>query len=262
MNEEKSGLLMSLMLIDIGKKSSSLRQLPLVKLQAVYKFLEQLYVGGVHCIIAVKNVPGPPRRIMDMINDFSIVPEWIKELKMSACRKGAMSALALAKAYHPEMDSTLLADEFPEFNADNTLFTKADVTHCVRETRPAGTTIAHRLDLTKFQVGFDEDGERMNMPQPKPFELIPSRKQAFASEAGSSSNVLIEDMKFEALSSMQWVPESPQTDAGQAATEKAQENPDEPVCSNPLPSETEGNLAEGNPANQTAESQPAATPET
>lgn len=67
-------------------------ELPSTKLRAVYKFIEQLYVGGVNYLKAVKNVLGPPRKIVDMLNELSTVPEWIFELKMSACRSGAMSA--------------------------------------------------------------------------------------------------------------------------------------------------------------------------
>lgn len=60
------------------------------------------------------------------------------------------------------------------------------------------------IDLTSFQVGYDEDGHRMEMPQPKSFELIPPRKLSASAQAGSStsSNILKEDMEFEALSSM------------------------------------------------------------
>lgn len=133
-------------------------------------------MGGVHCLMAAKNVPGPPCKIMEMINDFSTIPEWIRELKLSACRKGAMSALALAKAYHPELDPALLADGFPELNVDDTKFTKEDFLRYVKVTRPAATKIVDDLDLTKFEVGFNEDGGRMSMPQPRPVELIPPRK--------------------------------------------------------------------------------------
>lgn len=195
-------------------------ELPKVKLQAVYKFMEQLYVGRFNCIKAVKNVQRPPQKIIDMLNELSTVPEWIKELKMLACRRGAMSALALAKAYHPEMDPALLAGGFPEFNADNTPFTKADFQRVIKETRRAGTTIAHGLNLSGFQVGYDKNNHRRELPQPKPFELIPPHKQhATASmQPGSSSasKILVKEMEFESLASMQWTDESPQASTDEA----------------------------------------------
>lgn len=161
-----------------------------------------------------------------------------------------MSVLALAKAYHLEMDPTLLAGGFPKLNTNDTPFMKADFQHCVRETGPASTTIAHGLDLIGFQIGFNESGQRMDMPQPKPFELIPPRKQAAAVQAGSStSNILIEDMVFEALFSMQWVPENLRTGPAKAANEQVQEKPEEPAQSNPATAEAERTQTQDNPAN-------------
>lgn len=96
-----------------GKKHHNVLELPPVKLKAVYKFLEQLYVGGAKCVMSINNTKEPPRHIMDMIRELSTVPEWIQELKKEACRQGAMCSLARAKAYHPEMEPTLLADGFP-----------------------------------------------------------------------------------------------------------------------------------------------------
>ena len=101
-----------------GRRSHNLVELPLVKLKAVYKFLEQLYVGGAYCVMAVKNTKAPPQYIMDMLKELSTVPQCIQELKKSASRQGSMYALSRAKAYLPEMELALLTDVFLEFNAD------------------------------------------------------------------------------------------------------------------------------------------------
>lgn len=215
--------------VETGRKYAGNVEVPLVKLQAMYKFLEQLYVGGVNCLKAVKNVPGPPLKIIDMLNELSTVPEWIKELKMSACRRGVMSALALTKAYHPEMNPALLVGGFPEFNSDNSPFTEVDFRRVIKETRPAGTTIAHGLDLSGFQATYDEKNRRMDMPQPKPFELIPPHKQQTAestpSGANSASKILVEEMVFESLASMQWGEANPATNTEEAPQGQEQENP-------------------------------------
>lgn len=55
------------------------------------------------------------------------------------------------------MDPDLLAGGFPEFNVENTPFTKVDFHLMIKETRPVGTIIAHGLNLTGFQVGYDND---------------------------------------------------------------------------------------------------------
>lgn len=198
--------------------------------------------------MAAKNVLAPPRKIMEMINDLSTVPEWIGELKKSACRQGVMSALALAKAYHPEMNPALLAGGFPELNTDDTEFTESDYLRCVRETRPAATKIANDLDLNKFQVGYNEGGKRMSMPDPQPVELLPPRKQTFASEV-STSTVITEDMVFEALSKIQWAAENPQTEESDA---EDPEESGEPASVDPATNRTEVEQANVNPEDPTA----------
>lgn len=100
-----------------GRKSHNIMGLPIIKLKAIYKFLEQLYVDGAKCIMAVKNTRAPPTQIMEMIKEFSTVPKWVEELKKSACHQWAMYSLARAKAYLLEMDPALLEDGFLEFNA-------------------------------------------------------------------------------------------------------------------------------------------------
>lgn len=61
-----------------------------------------------------------------MLKDLSTMPTWIQELKLSACHKEAMRAMALAKAYHPEMKPELLAGGFPKYKVDNTTFGQDD----------------------------------------------------------------------------------------------------------------------------------------
>lgn len=41
-----------------------------VKLKAIYKFIEQLYVGGSYSIMATQNSKAPPKYIMDMLKGY------------------------------------------------------------------------------------------------------------------------------------------------------------------------------------------------
>ena len=109
-------------------------QQPLVKLKAVYTFVEQLYIGGSRCIMAAKNTTSPPQLIADMLKELSVVPRWFEDWKKACCRSGALTALARAKAYVPELDPTQIVGGYPEFNVDDTPFTKKDFQHCIRET--------------------------------------------------------------------------------------------------------------------------------
>ena len=138
--------------------------------------------------------------------------------------------LHLAKAYHPEMDPTLLMGGFPQFNTDDTPFTEKDFHRVIKETRHAGTVIAEGLNLSVFQVGYDENNRRMDMPKPQPFELIPPRKAQKTVQIGASSSAqaLSDEMIFESLISMQWTENEPPTETDEDAegqVEKAAEEP-------------------------------------
>ena len=99
-------------------------QQPLVKLKAVYTFVEQLYIGCSRCIMAVKNTKTPPQLIADMLKELSVVPKWFEELKKAACRTGALTVLARAKAYVPELDPGQIVGGYPEFNVNDTPFSE------------------------------------------------------------------------------------------------------------------------------------------
>jgi hypothetical protein len=64
----------------IGNSNHNPMDQPQIKLKALYKFLEQLYVGGSYCVMAVRNSKAPPHYIMEMLKELSTMPEWIKEL--------------------------------------------------------------------------------------------------------------------------------------------------------------------------------------
>lgn len=102
-----------------------------------------------------------------------------------------MRALALAKAYHPKMDPALLAGGFPELKADNTPFGKSDYARVMKETQQHATTTAHGLDLTSFQVRYDEENQHMELPNPEPFGLEPPHKQTPPPVAPSSTTPTI-----------------------------------------------------------------------
>lgn len=165
-----------------------------------------------------------------------------------------MSALALAKAYHPEMDPALLAGGFPEFNADSTPFTKADFHRVIKETRPAATVIAHGLNLSGFQAGYDENNRRMDMPQPQPFELIPPRKAQKGAQTGasSSSQVRSEEMVFESLMSMQWTEDEPPTETNEDVEGQIEKIVEEPAKGDSATTAADSAKAptEGNPTAQ------------
>jgi hypothetical protein len=173
-------------------------ELPLVKLKAVYTFLEQLYIGGSRCIMAVKNTKAPPQHIMDMLKEISVVPQCFQELKKAAYHHGALTALARAKAYAPELDPAQIVGGYPEFNTDDTPFTKKDFLRCVKETQVATTALTEEIDLTKYQAGYSEANERIEPPNPQPVDLTHPCKQTFTPDVDPSS-VIMANSVFEDL---------------------------------------------------------------
>jgi hypothetical protein len=56
-----------------GRKNGNAVQVPLVKLKAIYTFLEQLYAGSLYTIAAVMGGKEPPKFMKDMLKE---VEEW------------------------------------------------------------------------------------------------------------------------------------------------------------------------------------------
>lgn len=83
-----------------------------------------------------------------------------------------LRGLTLAKAYHPELDPTLLAGSFPQFKEDNSELTKEDYAAVVKATRHYACAIAREIDLSTYQPDYDENRKNINLELPIPFELV------------------------------------------------------------------------------------------
>ena len=112
-----------------------------------------------------------------------------------------MRGLALAKAYHPNLDPSQLMKGFPQFNADGTPFDKKCYSRVVKQTRYAATEIAKSLKLTSFQNAYDANNEEILEDEPPRVDL----QQSYSSAArASSSNQADPDHTFESLVSVTW----------------------------------------------------------
>ena len=112
-----------------------------------------------------------------------------------------MRGLALAKAYHPNLDPALLMKGFPQFNTDGTSFDKKCYSKVVKQTRHAGTEIAKSLKLTSFQNAYDEKNEEILEDESPRVDLLQS--YGSAAQAPSSSQADPENV-FESLMSISW----------------------------------------------------------
>src|SRR3954470_20475582 len=115
------------------------------------------------------------KRITNIMDPFSVVPEWVRLGKQSACRLGVMRGMELARAYHPRLKPNLLAGGSPELKADGSPFSKEDYMKLHKETRPAATQIADGIELSRLETGYDSQSKRrkMSFPVPAEFSIMP-----------------------------------------------------------------------------------------
>ena len=112
-----------------------------------------------------------------------------------------MRGLALAKAYHPNLDPTLLMKGFPQFNSDGSPFDKKCYAKVGKQTRHAATEIAKSLKLASIQNAYDANNEEIPEDEPPRVDLLQSYSKA--AQTSSSSQVDLENT-FESLISISW----------------------------------------------------------
>lgn len=187
-----------------GARSANLGNNMLLKLKAVYSLTEKLYAGTLKTLVAVSCGRKPPTIIKEVLDNLSTVPAQISELKLSAARAGAITALSRAKAWQVELDPAEMAGGCPEFKDNGTAFDEADFARCVKEMRPLACQLAQGLDLNKYQPAYDSLNIRVKPPSHPVTDLTPQRrKQLFAPELDPSI-IINEEATFEALMGIDW----------------------------------------------------------
>ena len=121
-----------------------------MKLKAAYTLIEQLYFGAQQAIcIAAHNKP-PPTSIKETLEKLSMLPARLDELKRSAARSGALTALIQAKAWIPDLDSSDIGSGYPGIKEDGSEFNKDDLRRLTREMRPLASKLAEETDLSHY----------------------------------------------------------------------------------------------------------------
>ncbi|XP_044396737.1 uncharacterized protein [Triticum aestivum] len=87
-----------------GPRSSNLNQDMLMKLKAVYTLVEKLYTGTQRTLAAISPTGQVPTLLIDVLKKLSVLPIRLEEIKRSAARAGAVTALSWSKAWVPELD--------------------------------------------------------------------------------------------------------------------------------------------------------------
>ena len=91
-------------------------------LSAISDLIASMHLGGCRVIKALSGRLSDPALDSNFLQELSRAPEWVEEVKKSACRKGVIQSLTLCKVYHPSVDPGRLALGFPQFKADGSKY--------------------------------------------------------------------------------------------------------------------------------------------
>ena len=105
------------------------------KLKAAYTLIEQLYTGAQRIICAASHNKPPPTLIKETLSRLSMLPARVEELKRSAARAGALTALTRAEAWVPDLDLEGVSKGYPSLKEDGSEFGNEDLRAINREVR-------------------------------------------------------------------------------------------------------------------------------
>ena len=111
---------------DTGSRVTHLGSDMRKKLKAAYTLIEQLYTGAQRVICTAAHNKPAPTLIKDTLDKLSMLPARIEELKKSAARAGALTALTRAKAWLVDLAPTYLANDCPSIKEEGSPFTLDD----------------------------------------------------------------------------------------------------------------------------------------
>src|SRR3954466_14361767 len=205
----------------IGHLGSDVR----MKLKAGYTLIEQLYTGAQRAITTASHNNPAPSLIQDTLKRLSMLPARIEELKRSAARTGAITALIRAKAWVPDFDPVEAAQGYPSLKEDGSDFGEDDLRAINRAVRPLACQLAEEADLSRYQAQYDNQNKRVSAPVPEAGNLVPPiRKHTYAPDIEPSS-LIHEEAVFQALMGIDWTTADFQPMGNQDGAEAARDDP-------------------------------------
>ena len=130
------------------------------KLKAAYTLIEQLYSGAQQAICTAAHNKPPLTLIKETIEKLSMLPARLDELKKSAARLGALTALIRAKAWIPDLEPTYIGQGYPGVKEDGSKFNNEDLRRLTRELQPIASKLVDDTDLSHYQPIYDVEGKR------------------------------------------------------------------------------------------------------
>ena len=193
------------------------------KPKAAYTLIEQLYTGAHRVICIASHNKAPPTLIKETLEKLSMMPVHIEELKKSAARAGALTALTRAKAWISDLDQEDIG--YLGQKEDGSEFDNDDLRAITREMRPLASKLAEDTDLAFYQTIYDANNKRVNAPTYDVQNLIPPiRKHTYAPDV-ESSTLISNEAVFRALTWIDWATIDFQPPGGEEEGEPAQDDP-------------------------------------
>ena len=133
-----------------------------------------------------------------------MLPARFEELKRSAARAGALTALTRAKAWVPDLDPVDVGKGYPSLKEDGSDFDNDDLQAITREVRPLACQFAEETDLSYYHAIYDVNNKRVAAPTPEAQNLIPPiRKHTYAPDT-ELSTLISDEAVFQALTGIDW----------------------------------------------------------
>ena len=161
-----------------------------------------------------------------------MLPARIEELKKSAARACALTALTRAKAWLIDLDPADLANGYPSIKEDGSPFSAEDFAALTRELCSLASKLAEDTDLTHYQPVYDANNKKVKAPTHDVLDLTPPiRKHTYARDVDPYT-LISDEAVFRALTGIDWST----TDFQPLGDEEE----DEPVLDDPQPSTQQG----------------------
>ena len=155
-----------------------------------------------------------------------MMPARFEELKRSAARAGALTALTRAKAWIPDLDPADVGNGYPSIKENGPGFHNEDLRALTKEMRPLASKLAEETDLSHYQSIYDANYKRVNAPTYDAPTLIPPiRKHTYAPDVDPSL-LISDEAVFRALTGTDWTTIDFQPLGREEEDEPAQDDPE------------------------------------
>ena len=133
-----------------------------------------------------------------------MTPAQIEEVKGSAARAGAVSALTRAKAWIADLDPVDIGNGYPGQQEDGSEFDNEALKALTKEMRPLASQLAEEANLSVHRSFYDENNQRIDTAMKEVQNLIPPIRKHTYAPGIEPSDLISDEAVFRALSRIDW----------------------------------------------------------